>query len=138
MEENNPQTHTHIPEASVVVAPDKPKRFNFPKFNFSFNSGIKNLIIKVAITVLIVILAFLIIYYVYQNFMTETTPPIKPTPTPFPTHVEDTKEPSLYAEDEEVLAIEEKIKSIELKLQEINFRDDRLRVPSLDWDINFE
>ncbi len=138
MEENKPQTRTHIPEASVVVAPDKPKRFNFPKINFSLNSKITNLIIKVCVIVLISGLVLLIIYYVYQNFMTTPAPSMEPTPTPSPTNAEEVLVPSLYAEDEEVLAIEENINLIESKLQEINFRDDKLRVPSLDWNINFE
>lgn len=137
-EENNLEPNPNTPEASVVVAPQKPKRFNFPKFNLPFGSGAKRAVLMIGTVILVTSLVVLVIYFVYQNFMQTSKPQPSPTPPPTETPSGVQEEPSFYANDEEVLAIEEKVKEIEIKLEEVDFRDDTLRVPSLDWNVSFD
>ncbi len=137
MEGANSKEIVNIQEASVVVAPEKAKRFNLPKIKLPIIE-IKRTAVVVAAIIFAVSLLFTIVYFVYKKYSVQ--PPPVPTPTPIetPKPVEEVDESSPYAEDEDVLTIEVKIRDIEKALQRINLREDRLRVPSLDWQINFD
>lgn len=65
---------------------------------------------------------------------------ILPSPSPIPTlePIGDVFEPSPYANDPEVLDLENKINDFDGKLGSTDLREDSLRVPNLDWDINFK
>lgn len=46
--------------------------------------------------------------------------------------------PSPYAGDEKVLEIEDRVLQLESELELIDFREETLRPPSLDWNVEFD
>lgn len=60
------------------------------------------------------------------------------TPTPSPTATPEVEVLSQYADDEDVKKIQEKMQALDRDLNEAQFRDDRLRIPTLDWEVEFE
>lgn len=141
METDNQNVNMSTLDASVVVAPEGPKnegfkKFSLPKLKLPF-ARIKKVRLIIAAIILVVSLALGVVYFVFRNFMFQA--PLEPTPAPVATATpaEKIEEPSPYAGDEEVLAIEEKVQALEAELQKISFREDKLRLPSLDWQVNF-
>jgi len=61
-----------------------------------------------------------------------------PTPSPTPGPTPEVEVPSEYADDDDVKAIQERMTELEKNLNEKSFRDDTLRIPSLDWDVSFQ
>jgi len=58
---------------------------------------------------------------------------ISPTPVPY-----KPSKPSVYAEDEFILDLEEKLRALEREIAGINIRETTLTPPILDFDINFD
>lgn len=64
---------------------------------------------------------------------------VMPSQSPIPTTapVGENLPQSPYFSDQSVLALEEESKKTENDLNSVNLRDDVLRPPQLDWDVNF-
>lgn len=60
------------------------------------------------------------------------------TPSPSPTATPVVEVPSQYADDEDVKRIQEKLRALDKDLNEAQFRDDLLRIPTLDWKVKFK
>ncbi len=60
---------------------------------------------------------------------------LSPSPSPTPTPSIDL--PSQYADDEDIRKIKEAIESLNQKINESDFRNDKLRIPTLDWEVKF-
>lgn len=68
----------------------------------------------------------------------ENNPLSSPTPEPTPTAVPVVNyPPSKYANDPEVLQIEDQLELLENGLNAVEFTNDTLRPPLLDWEISF-
>ena len=61
-----------------------------------------------------------------------------PKTTPTPTPSKEIASPSAYATDSAVLKIEEKLNEIGLNLDQTNLKENDLRLPIIDLDVNFE
>lgn len=61
-----------------------------------------------------------------------------PTPVPTISPVGEVFVPSPYANDPDIIVIEESIKAFETKLNETKLREDTLSVPRLDWKVDFK
>lgn len=72
------------------------------------------------------------------KLLTKKAAVITPTPTPTPTATPEVLVPSVYADDEDVLAIEAALDYLEGELKIVSLRDDEIAIPLLDWEINFE
>jgi len=88
-------------------------------------------VLVISITLIIAVLPF--ISGLINNFIPKPTP----TPTPAPTQEPSAFRPSPYAYDEVILAIEKKIAELEQELKTIEFREDALQLPNLDWSVQF-
>jgi len=60
---------------------------------------------------------------------------LSPIPSPTPTPSIDL--PSQYTDNEDIRKIKEAIESLNQKLNETDFRNDKLRIPTLDWEVKF-
>lgn len=107
-------------------------------------SGAQRVGVQVGIVVAIVLAVLLLIGIVFGIIKAITAPPPPPqvvigspgpVSTPGPQPVRD---PSPYAEDEEVLSIISEIDRLEKEAQEIDLTEDLLGVPRLDWVVTFE
>jgi hypothetical protein len=58
------------------------------------------------------------------------------SPTPEPTATVEV--PSQYADDADVAEIQGNMEELDKELNDANFREDRLRVPVLDWEVEFK
>jgi hypothetical protein len=56
-----------------------------------------------------------------------------PSPVPF-----DPYKPSVYAEDPEILKLEEDIRILEMELSGTEIKEDGINPPRLDWNVNFK
>lgn len=94
----------------------------------------KIFVIFVAVAVLFVALFLLI--RILGSSGRNPLPTSSPSPTPSETPIVEI--PSQYADDEDVLRIKSALQELDKNLNEAVFRDDRLRVPSLDWEVEFD
>lgn len=126
----------HIAEPVVPSEPAKKKfipKLKFIKFNLSPN--LKKFLIAV-FGLLGFLLLLTIIASIFQN-MNKGKTVEQPLATASPTPEETTFIPSPYADDEEVLSIEDKVMKLEGELELVDFRDETLLPPSLDWQVEF-
>jgi len=91
-----------------------------------------------AIVLVVIFIVLMVLLVVAQNFMNAnngTTGPISEnSPTPTPT----TTLGSPYADDPDILDIKNKVEEFESSLNSTRIREDTLRIPVLEWDVNFE
>ncbi|OGM32932.1 hypothetical protein A2803_05050 [Candidatus Woesebacteria bacterium RIFCSPHIGHO2_01_FULL_44_21] len=93
--------------------------------------------IIIAVAALVVILIILMIAMkLFGGKGTGVFPIASPSPSPRPTP--EVEVPSQYADDEDVRKIQENMEALDKELNEAEFRDDRLRIPTLDWEVEFE
>lgn len=123
-------------------SPPVKSKLNLPKLklkipSIDFNSGNKKkIMIFAAVPIILVVL--LLVASVVKGLIGNGGVPLPIlTPTPTPTATPE-QSPSPYAEDDVVLRIEEEVNKFDEKLNNAVLRDDTIRVPSLDWDINFK
>jgi len=92
-------------------------------------------LIVAGVTLLVFLVLVLVVLKIMQ--VRSSSPMAVATPTPTPTEIPERVIPSQYADDEDVLEITRRMDNLNKDLNEVSFRDDRLRVPSLDWDVSF-
>lgn len=144
MENNNPQP---VPEAlpeqvAPVVSPQAPIKtsklkelFNKLKTRTSSFKVSKKVVVGVVVAVSVILILSLVLALMNRNggsFI--PTPTASPSPSPTP----QVEVPSEYADDDDVKAIQERMLQLEKSLNEKSFRDETLRIPSLDWDVTFQ
>jgi len=99
------------------------------------NKFLKNLVRTFLILFFTLVLIFLGIYF-FRMLKSEDGitqfPGVSVTPPPF-----EPFKPSVYAEDPEILAIEEDVNILERELTQTKIREDGINPPSLDFDISF-
>ena len=108
------------------------------RFKLSTPVNFKGFFIKILIFAGIIILILAVVVFAVRLMNGNGQTPIAvQTPTPTPEE-EQAFEPSPYAEDEEVKAIEDELEALEKDLNSISVKEDTLRIPSLDWNIQFK
>jgi len=90
----------------------------------------KKIVLGIGIMVFILILLNLILGILKRT-------PNVGDPTLVPTIVIEPSNPSIYAEDEEVLGLEERINVLDRELSNVVLHETRLRPPELDFNISF-
>ncbi|MFC1649802.1 hypothetical protein ACFL2C_03780 [Patescibacteria group bacterium] len=96
-------------------------------------SGIptKKIVLAIGVLVFVLILLNLVLGLLKR-------PPTITGPTPVPTTTEtEPSQPSIYADDEDVLSLEERIKVLDRELSNVVLRDTTMKPPILDFNINF-
>ena len=99
------------------------------------NKFIKILIRTFLILFFIIVLVF-IAFYLFRTIQEENgvvrTDGVSVTPVPFAPY-----KPSVYAQDPEVLRLEEEINILERELARVSVKEDGINPPKLDYDISF-
>lgn len=100
----------------------------------------KPIISKKLILITVVIVVILIILGLVMSMVNKNGGVILPTPTPSvtPTSTPTAEVPSQYADDEDVAQIKSQMEELNKTLNESSFRDETLRIPTLDWNVSFE
>jgi hypothetical protein len=147
MENQNPelnQTPTQVVEnqnsSLQAKAIGKFKSFNFlSKFkNFKLNAKAKKILIIAAVLfILLLVLSILAPFIMKKIAQVTPLPEASPSPSPASTP-EEILNPSVYADDPDILAIEAEINKLEEELKNSDLREDKLRLPNLDWDVSFK
>jgi hypothetical protein len=141
-----PEPAEQLPEQEITpTQPEMNKKSPVAAFQGIFGK-FRNIIFsdrtKVILPRVLVIAIFLIVLSLAVPRVLKMIKTVRPTPTPAPTEApsptSEILSPSVYANDEEVLAIEKSIQDLEGQLQIVNFREDTLMIPSVDWDVNFK
>lgn len=125
---------------SVQEAPKPTKRklpaLKLPKINISLSLRKKIIAGGVVFGLFII---FLLLLPTIIKLMRPTQPVVTVSPTPSPSDAPaEILNPSQYADDEDIKDIEGKINDLDTKLNNISLREETLRVPSVDWEINFK
>lgn len=97
-------------------------------------------ILLISLFTLIFLLSLLVLFVpnTRRTLLGQPTPSpvaVTPTATPDPNAILN---PSRYATDPGVLAIEEEVNKLESALKSVDFREEELRIPLLDWDVTFD
>lgn len=142
-----PLSHTPPPAPSApplpsgpqtpLVPPPSPSKFASLK-QFKLPPRLLALLPKLVIILVIVIVLVIAIPYLRKLKLFQTT--IAPTsaPSASPLSTPTTELPSPYANDQEVLDVEHRLEALEAKLKIVNFREDTLHLPTLDWEVSFK
>ncbi len=123
-----PEPASEVKDGLTKKAIGMKKGRKFPKLP----KGIPTRKVGIAIGVLVVVLIILNL----SLGILRREPPIG-DPTPVPTFEIDTSRPSIYAKDEEVLDLEERISVLDSELSNVVLRDITLRPPELDFNLSF-
>ena len=126
------------PVAPVDLAP-KPK-FQFPSPKV-FVDKVKGLPRKYKFLIgWVLFMVVLVIIAMFTAPGRRVTQLILPSPSPIPTVVPvgEVFVPSPYATDSEVLQLEKNVQEYDAKLGATQLRDDTLRMPAVDWNVNFK
>jgi hypothetical protein len=147
-EESKKQQKSPTPKKKLppqfVVAPDPKtplgkmsRSLSEIKNNLVLPPVIKTYAPRIAVLVISLILVIALLPFV-TKLIGQFKPASTPTPSPVPTAEPSSFHPSPYANDEVILAIEQKINDLENELKSITFREDTLSTPDLDWNVKFE
>lgn len=92
----------------------------------------------IALALILVLLVLLVVAAKVMNLAGRNgaTPIAITSPTPEPTV--EAEVPSQYADDTDVAEIRSAMEQLDRDLNDANFREDRLRVPVLDWEVEFK
>lgn len=96
----------------------------------------KFLVVGVVLVVIIILL--IVVLAVAQNLIRMNNGTADPTAETSPTPTPTTTQGSPYADDPDVLEIKNNVEEFESSLNSTRIREDTLRVPVLEWDVNFE
>lgn len=113
--------------------PKLPANLKMPKIKFKVN---KKVIVGIVVGIVFLIFILILLSLIGKknnsvgNIATHT---IEPSITPTPTPVGE----SPYANDPDVLKIQSRLDEFDKKLNAIDLREDTLRIPTLNWDVNF-
>jgi len=132
-----PSQMVPTPENQDFKPTQKRIPLKLPKLNLTtlFSPKLKKIII-LAVILMVLLLVIGGLAPIILNYFKKSSAPT-PTPTPTPTPEAVVSNPSPYASDEVVLSLEDRINRLEEEMKIVNFRDDALRLPVLDWDIKF-
>jgi len=117
---------------------EKKKKFVMPRINKEFIRAKQNLIVGgiFAFVFLIILIAFLPrIAALIRDRNPLGTPAPSPTEEPAPT---PSPGPSQYADDEDVKTMESDIDTLSNALRDTVIREDKLRIPDLDFNVSFK
>lgn len=148
MQPEDQQINQTQPEVSIPVQPVPEEQVN-PVSDANVPSKPKNKLksltpklVKILLVMFILIGALFFINLFAPKaiqILKDNNPLASPTPEPTPTSTPVTNfPPSKYANDPEVLQIEEQLKKLESGLNSIEFGDNTLHPPLLEWEIQFE
>lgn len=125
------------PSSSATPPPTKP-RFSLNDLKTRFNSLPKNMKLLVF---MVPVLFVSILLLVITGLGGRVKNSILPTPTPVPTGspvAPEIANPSAYANDPEILDLEAKLAEFDKNLSRVELREDNIRPPTVDWDVNFQ
>jgi len=106
------------------------------KFRISISPKIKSLfvlVVGVTLSILVLVVGFNLVNRYLLNGSNESVPVSSPTPVSQGINYV----PSPYADDEKVLDIELRVMNLENELELVDFREETLQPPVLDWNIDF-
>ena len=129
-----------MPDNATPPTINKKPKFSLPDFK-QILEKIKTLPMKFKIMGgFVLLLIFLLILVGFTKPGKQVKDLILPTSSPIPTTapIGDVFAPSQYANDPEVLGLEKQVKDFDSKLSGTDLHDDNLRVPVLDFDVNFK
>lgn len=108
------------------------------KFNFKFGGLSKKTKILLGLVVfLFVLLLLLSLTSAGQRVKNSILP--SPTPSPEVTpNLPGIGEPSAYANDPEIIDIENRMSDFEKSVNTTNLKEDTIRPPQVDWDVSFK
>jgi len=122
------------PEPIVVGQELKTKFPKLPNFKFPSVSK-KTIFVALALVLGLIIISFAL------NFAGSTRNGSGvfniESPAPSPTPGTNVERPSPYANDPKILEIKERVENLERNLNQTDLREDTLRIPSLDWSVEF-
>lgn len=135
-----PATVVAMPETTIPgsVPPTPKQKFSVNDIKNKFNNLPKNMKILILLVPVFFISIFLLLVTGLGGRVRNS---ILPTPTPVPTatpSVPEIANPSAYANDPEVLDLESKLSDFDKKLSQVELREDTIRPPTVDWDVNFK
>ncbi len=139
MDNNNSEINNEIDTPIDVSKVDKKNSIK-QKINLILqeitNLDFKNKLIKLAAFLVLLIFIVFIAAFAFRMIKSNN---LEQTPSPLPTVPiqPEIKNLSPYSKDEEILKIKERIQKMEKELDIVNFREETLRIPSLDWEIKF-
>lgn len=95
---------------------------------------------KVVVIIAALVLLAIVIMVVVGSLGKNKGRSILPNPTPSPAETEAPVEelPSQYADDEDVFELKSNLMELDQQLNDASFRDETLRIPSLDWNVSFK
>lgn len=123
----------HVVEATEQTSADK-KRF---RLRFSISPRLRKLI-AIILGFLLFLLLLSTTLPLAQKYMQGEKKEQAPQVSPTPASQETSFVPSPYANDEKVLELEEKVLQLEAELELIDFREETLQPPNLDWNVEFD
>jgi tetrahydromethanopterin S-methyltransferase subunit G len=141
MKRDKPSAPASTPAAVQTEPAAAPAQVENSATSTVSNLGKPKIIIpKKLIGIVVAVVVLLIVLMIVMKVLTGSGSGILPsnTPSPSPTATPVTEVPSQYADDQDVAEIKERMEALDKELNSASFRDDRLRVPSLDWDVSFE
>ena len=122
-----------LPQVDSAVVPDLQKPAT-PKIS---PAVLKKVLIVAVILVILLVVLSLVVRMIPKGSGT-VTPSTIPSEIPSPTPQATIGRPSPYSNDPEIAGIKEELDSLDSLLNQATFREDTLRIPQLDWDVNFE
>lgn len=91
--------------------------------------------IVLAVVLVILLLVLLVVMSIFTN--NTKKPSVSATPSSTPSSTPEAAMPSQYADDPEILEINQAIDELVRDLNESSFREEVLSIPSLDWNVAF-
>ncbi len=136
-----PQPTTSGTPPPVVVAPAETGKKTPPIDPKEIISKIKGMPLKFKLLGgLFLFSLMLVIIMAFTTPGKKVVSTILPTPSPIPTStpIGEVKIPSPYATDPEVVDLDTSLEEFDVKLRSTDLKEDTLRIPNLDWDVNFK
>lgn len=91
----------------------------------------------IALALMLLVLVLLVVASRVMNLTDRNGAVPSPTTSPTPEPTVEAEVPSQYADDADVAEIRSAMEQLDRDLNDANFREDRLRVPALDWEVEF-
>lgn len=114
------------------------KQLKFPRLHFKLPPRLLALLPKLVVLVLFIVVIIVVLPYLLKLNLFQSVVAPTPAPSAAPLSTPTTELPSPYADDQEVLDFEQALSALESKLKIVNFREDTLHLPNLDWDVSFK
>ena len=125
------------PQAQVAVQPEAQTVTSSKAGKPKLPAGLLKKVVIIAVVVIVLLFVLMIVMSFLRtgnvNPLVEPTPTASASASPGPV----IGRPSPYANDPEIAELEEQLKELEQLMNSATFREDTLRVPALDWEIDF-